>query len=187
MVVSDMWHILFSAENRRRLNTAMICRPSGHHQLSRVSRMGYRRACDRSSATWLVLAHQRLQPTLRPTVELAEPAVAIAIIGMCSAIFFPQQQERHVLASQIAVDRRPVRLCQTTARRDPWAQTANVREQPGSFPPVAAWTNELLISEDPISNEVGHDCPDEEGHPEVARLGHKKRRRRFSPDYEHAN
>jgi putative transposase len=32
-----MWHILFSAENRRRLNTAMICRPSGHHQLSRVS------------------------------------------------------------------------------------------------------------------------------------------------------
>ena len=37
MLVSDMWHILFSAENRRRLNTAMICRPSGHHQLSRVS------------------------------------------------------------------------------------------------------------------------------------------------------
>ncbi|MCQ0093384.1 hypothetical protein [Roseovarius sp. M141] len=32
-----MWHILFSAENRRRLNTAMICRPSGHHQLSRVT------------------------------------------------------------------------------------------------------------------------------------------------------
>src|SRR6056297_830901 len=37
MVVSDMWHIPFSAENLRRLDTAMICRPSGHHQLSRVS------------------------------------------------------------------------------------------------------------------------------------------------------
>ena len=44
MVVSDMWHILFSAENRRRLNTAMICRPSGHHQLSRVSLLGKSRA-----------------------------------------------------------------------------------------------------------------------------------------------
>jgi hypothetical protein len=37
MVVSDMWHIPFSAENLRRVNTAMICRPSGHHLLSRVS------------------------------------------------------------------------------------------------------------------------------------------------------
>jgi len=48
-----MWHILFSAENRRRVNTAMICRPSGHHQLSRVSQCLTRGLCKTIEAEML--------------------------------------------------------------------------------------------------------------------------------------
>ena len=52
----------------------------------------------------MVLAHHRRQPALLAAVEIAKPAVAIAIIRMRGAIFFPQQRERDILALQLAVN-----------------------------------------------------------------------------------
>ena len=56
----------------------------------------------------VVLAHGRREPALPAPVELAEPAVAVAV-GMLRPVLLPQQSQRHVLAPQLAMDHRPVR------------------------------------------------------------------------------
>ena len=64
MIGPDMWHIPFSTESGRRLNTALICRPSGHHQLSRVTRLAQGLALSARRHDRPVRVYQRLpQPT----------------------------------------------------------------------------------------------------------------------------
>jgi len=54
------------------------------------------------------LPHRRRQPAFPGPIEFAEPATAVTV-GMRGAIFLPDQLQRHALAAQLAVDRRPVR------------------------------------------------------------------------------
>ena len=54
------------------------------------------------------LAQRRLQPPDPLPIEIAEPGIAEAVRST-GAVFFPQQRQRHVRATQLAMDRGPVR------------------------------------------------------------------------------
>ena len=54
------------------------------------------------------LPHRRRQPAFPGPIKFAEPAAAVTV-GMRGTIFFPDQLQRHALATQLPVDRRPVR------------------------------------------------------------------------------
>ena len=66
------------------------------------------------------LAHGRRDAAAPFAVEVAEPAVAVAV-GMLAAIFLPQQHQRHAAAAQLGMDVGPVRqrlrLRRVVARR----------------------------------------------------------------------
>ena len=64
----------------------------------------------------MMLAHGRRQPPLPAAVEVAEPAVSVAVLGMDGAVLLPHQRERDPLAPKLAMDRRPVRLRQAAPR-----------------------------------------------------------------------
>ena len=49
------------------------------------------------------LPHGRRDPVAPFDVEIAEPAVAVAV-GMMAATFLPQQCQRHAAAAQLGVD-----------------------------------------------------------------------------------
>ena len=55
------------------------------------------------------LAHRHRQAAFPGAVELAEPRIAIAT-GLACDVLLPQDRQRHVLALELAVHRRPVRL-----------------------------------------------------------------------------
>ena len=54
------------------------------------------------------LPHGRRDPVKSFDVEIAEPAVAVAV-GMMAAIFLPQQRQRHAAAAQLSMDMPPFR------------------------------------------------------------------------------
>src|ERR1700716_3566401 len=55
------------------------------------------------------LAHRHRQAAFPAAVELAEPRIAIPA-GLARDVFLPQDRQRYVLALELAVHRRPVRL-----------------------------------------------------------------------------
>jgi hypothetical protein len=54
------------------------------------------------------LPHGRRDPVAPFDVEIAEPAVAVAV-GMKAPVFLPQQRQRHAAATQLGMDMRPLR------------------------------------------------------------------------------
>ena len=59
-----------------------------------------------------MLAHDRRQPPLPAAIEVAEPAVAVSIVGMSGTVILPDQREGDPLAPEFAMNRLPIRLCQ---------------------------------------------------------------------------
>jgi len=55
------------------------------------------------------LPHGRRDPVAPFDVEVAETAVAVTVVGMMTAIFLPQQRQRHAATPQLGVDMPPVR------------------------------------------------------------------------------
>jgi DNA-binding NarL/FixJ family response regulator len=54
------------------------------------------------------LPHGRRDPVAPFDVEVAEPAVAVAV-GMMAAVFLPQQRQRYAAAAQLGMDMPPIR------------------------------------------------------------------------------
>ena len=78
--------------------------------LERVARIVHEGAL----AGEVMLAHGRRQAALPAAVELAEPAVPVAVVWMGGAVLLPDERERDLLAFQRAVHRRPVGRCQSS-------------------------------------------------------------------------
>src|SRR6202522_4294258 len=57
----------------------------------------------------VVLAHHRAQPSLEPAKQIAEPAVAVALV-VDLPIFLPKDHHRHAGPLQLARQGRPIRL-----------------------------------------------------------------------------
>src|SRR5216684_3322191 len=55
------------------------------------------------------LPHGRRDPVAPFDVEVAETAVAVAVVGMVAAIFLPQQRQRYAAAAQLRMDMSPIR------------------------------------------------------------------------------
>src|SRR5258707_2081572 len=57
----------------------------------------------------VVLPHGRRDPVAPFDVEVAETAVAVAVVGMVAAIFLPQQRQRYAAAAQVSMDMSQIR------------------------------------------------------------------------------
>ncbi|MGY3695420.1 hypothetical protein ACVIGA_005500 [Bradyrhizobium sp. USDA 3240] len=76
------------------------------------------------------LAHRHRQPAFPGPVELAEPRIAIPA-GFARDVLLPHNRQRHVLALELAMHRRPVRLG-LPPMAPPGARTSSgAGEQPG--------------------------------------------------------
>ena len=120
----------------------------------------------------VVLAHHRAQPSLEPAKQIAEPAVAVALL-VDLPIFLPQDHHRHARPLQLARQGRPIRLDPTPLagldfRR---ARTAAAPERRRSRRPPAATPVPPLP---PVSDCPG---PSTAPRPDVARSRARSPRR----------